>query len=558
MNSYDAVVVGSGAAGACAAYEMVIKGMKVLMLEKGKDRKTTDFHESGVFGLPFTSRGRGDELKFVRDHYIMPKRHLEVRELDYYDHEGKKTKQGHTTYGWMSQLVGGGTVHYGGSSFRYDPIDFELDCQKEIAASLEDRLNVSNERRVDLQPWPIDYKDFQQWYARAEKEIGIAGAPDSGLPPLPLNAAGVQIKHALDNSSLATLSVAPMAINSASHDGRDSCHMSGLCQDYGCRFEAKSDMRVTLIRRALNTGNLTIQPETFARKIFHNNGRVTNVEVVIGDPDNEAKIEQIEAPILVIACEAMETNRIMLASSLGNPNVVGKYIMFHMTGGARSIATTKTNTWTLPPHTAFIDSFYNDFEHEGNSPFLKTGILLVSSNGGPLQAASRLWGEPARVFLNQIYPYKMDLSYIGDCMPVRTNRIELNGHDNRYGSRGTKITYQPHVFDYNASIYIAKKAKEVLTLAGGLTEDTVKDESLKRFLSKTPTAHRLFHGCGGCRMGLDPDTSVVNSDCKVHGIENLYLADASVFPTSGGRNPTLTIQANAMRIGSLIADRFGS
>lgn len=557
MSNYDAVVIGSGAAGACAAYEMTLKGMKVLMLEKGKDRNQLDFLESGVFGLPFTSRGRGDELKFIRESYIMPKRHLEVRELDYFNHEGSRIKQGRTTYGWMSQLVGGGTVHYGGSSFRYDQIDFEMNSKREIAKSLEDRFNISVNRRMELHSWPIDYHDFQKWYSRAEKEIGIAGAPDSGLPPLPINQAGAKIKQALDTSSLASLEVAPMAINSGNHDGRDSCHMSGLCQDYGCRFESKSDMRVTLIRRALNTRNLTIKTDTFARKLIHNNGRVTHVEVVVGNPDSDAKVEKIESSILVVSCEAMETNRLMLASSLGNPEVVGKYIMFHMTGGARSVSKTRTNTWTLPPHTSFINSFYNDFDHE-KSPFLKTGILLVSSNGGPLQAASRVWGEEAKTYLNKVYPYKMDLSYIGDCMPIKANRIELNGRDNRYGCSGTRITYQPHLFDYNASIYIAKKAKEILELAGGETEDTVEDKALKRFLGKEPTAHRLFHGCGGCRMGIDPATSVVDSDCRVHGIDNLYLADASVFPTGGGRNPTLTIQANAMRVGSLIAEKFGA
>ena len=552
METYDAVVIGSGAAGACSAYEMANKGMKVLMLEKGPNRKTMDFHEGGVFGNPFTSRGRGDELKFIREHYIMPNRKKEVRELDYRDHTGKQRKSGRTSYGWMSQLVGGGTIHYGGASFRYDRIDFEMEKLSEIARELEIKNNISQEHRMELRSWPIEFNELIKWYTKAEKDIGIAGAPESGLPPLPWNKAGILIRRGLAMSNFANIDNTPMAINSAKHDGRDNCHMSGLCQDYGCRFDAKSDMRVTLIKRALATGNLTIKAETFVRKLLYSQGKVTHVETVVGNPDEDAKVEIISCPILVIGCEAMETNRLMLASGLGNPDVVGKYIMFHMTGGARSIAPEKTNTWTIPPHTSYINTFYNDHDHESNAPFLKTGVLLVSSNGGPLQA-SNYWGEKGRLYLNKVYPYKMDLSYIGDCMPVHSNKIELKGHDNRYGCPGTKITYRPHQFDHNAAVYMAEKAKKVLSLAGGLTEDTVHDDRLRPFLDKSPTAHRLFHGCGGCRMGEDPKTSVVDRNCKVHGIDNLYITDASVFPTSGGRNPTLTIQAIAMKAGNHIA-----
>ncbi len=554
-NNYDVIVIGSGAAGACAAFEMTAKGMKVLMLEKGSDRKLDDFMEGGVYGNSFTSRGRGDELKYVKEHYLMPQRGKETRELEYFDVTGGDPKKsGHTNYGWMSQLVGGGTVHYGGSSFRFDKTDFEMTQFSNIAIELEKKHNVPKERKISLTDWPVEHDVMSEWYARAEKEIGIAGASDSGLPPLPLNGAGRQIQEALINSpNTANLITAPMAINSGSHHGRDSCHFSGLCQDYACRFEAKSDMRVTLIRRALATGNLTIQADTFVRKIDYVGRTATKLEAVVGNPDGAHEIQIIDTPILVIGCEAMETNRLMLSSEIGNNEVVGKYIMFHMTGGARSIAPNKTNTWSLPPHTAFIDSFYNDYSHS-DFPFLKTGILLVSSNGGPLQAASRVWGESGRRYLNEVYPYKMDLSYIGDCMPIMSNRIELKGNDARYGCSGTKITYQPHIFDHNAAIHIASKAKEILSLAGGITEDNTNDPFLKGVLGKQPTAHRMFHGCGGCRMGENPDTSVVDQNCKVHGMDNIYITDSSIFPTSGGRNPTLTIQANAMRVGNYIAE----
>jgi choline dehydrogenase-like flavoprotein len=106
----------------------------------------------------------------------------------------------------------------------------------------------------------------------------------------------------------------------------------------------------------------------------------------------------------------------------------------------------------------------------------------------------------------------------------------------------------------NASKYAAAKAKEMLTIAGGATEDNAPDY-LKPFLRKKPTARQLYHCTGGARMGEDARESVVTPDCEVHGISNLFVVDGSVFPTGSGLNPTLTIQANALRIGELIAKR---
>lgn len=97
------------------------------------------------------------------------------------------------------------------------------------------------------------------------------------------------------------------------------------------------------------------------------------------------------------------------------------------------------------------------------------------------------------------------------------------------------------------------KAIEILKLAGGVTQDAAPD-NLKKFLSKGVTAKRVFHCCGGCRMGDDAKTSVVNRDCRLHDVENVFLADGSIFPTGSGVNPTLTIQANAFRVGARIVE----
>lgn len=556
--NYDAIVIGSGAGGTCAAFEMTQAGMKVLMLEKGPARELADFQPGGVFAPGFVSAGRGDELKFIQSEYLMPELRKEIRYITYSDPESAAVQQSTPTRdGWMSQLVGGGTVHYGGASFRFEDSDFLMrSTYGDQCAEIEPQLE--QEYRADLHDWPLSPEEMGFWYERAEALIGIAGAPGGGLPPLPYSKAGQMLDNALRAANhRIQLIPTPMAINSRAHMDRVPCQNSGLCQDFACRFEAKSDMRVTLLRKALQTGNLTIQPKTFVRKIEAVNGQVSGIECVIGRADGAHEVMHLPATCVVVACESIESNRLLMASNLGNEEMLGRYLMFHMTGGARAIAPQKTTTWDTAPHTAYSMGIYKDFDHTPQTPFLKTGILMVSSNGGPLADVirKRYWGENARLYFNHIYPYRLDLSYIGDCMPTRYNRVTLRrDQQDRFGMPATEIFYRPHPFDIHASNHAAKKAKEILRLAGGVTEDEASPD-LKDFLKKKATARQMYHCTGGARMGEDPGSSVVSPECEVHGVGNLFVVDGSVFPTGSGLNPTLTIQANALRVGELIAKR---
>ena len=561
-NVYDAVVVGTGAGGACAAYQLVNAGLRVLCVEKGPWIELDQIIEGGAFDSPMhpSSRGRGDELKYFRERFLQSNVKLEKRWLAYANPDQERQEGRPTKRGWMSQMVGGGTVHYGGASFRMDKADFEMKSRYgQLVDELEKKYypDIDNFERAEIFDWPILSDEFSGWYDLAEKLVGIAGAPGSGLSPLRFSKAESKIKQALENvSSPIHVKPTPMAINSQNHMGRQPCHHSGLCQDYACRFEAKSDMRVTLLREAMKTGLLTIQPNSFVTRVNSNGSKTDSLTCIVGDPESsDAKVVELKADIFVVACEAMESCRLLLNSGIGN-DFVGTNIMFHVTGGARSLSDEPTRSWENAPHTAYIDHFYLDRE-EKNNPFIKTGIFLVSSLGGPLQANWRRWGEPARRYLNDIYPYKMDLSYIGEALPKRNNKISLQMQDlDRYGMPGTLINYQPHPFDINAGNYASKKAKEILKLSGGTTIDDAPTE-LQKELEKKVSSDRLFHGSGGCRFGDDPATSVLDRDCKVHGMDNLYVTDGSFMPTGSGVNPTLTIQANALRVGQEIVSRFG-
>lgn len=561
MNAtYDAIVIGTGAGGATVIHKLVTAGLKVLALEKGPRRELKDIIEGGTFGGAFSSVGRGDEIKYVRSKFLQQNVKLEKRWILYSD-PGKPEPAAPepTSDGWMSQMVGGGTVHYGGASFRPDPVDYKMRSVfgDQALAGLDER------NQADLVDWVVGEADFERWFCEAEEVIGIAAAPGSGLPPLRMNKAERHVQAVLEKAAdFAQIVPTPMAINSSLHGGRNACRHSGLCQDYACRFEAKSDMRVTLLRDAEATGLLTIQPETMVRRLEHTGGKVTGAECVVGDPLRQ-RIEIYSAPIFVVACEVIESIRLLMASGLGNADVLGTRLMFHVTGGARSVSPIPTTTWDNAPHTAYIRSYYNK-QGQTPGPFIKAGILLFSSTPGPLAALQgqvdkrHVWGARARRFLNEVYPFKMDLSYIGEGMPTAYNRVELMpGTGDRFGMPATKIVYRPHPYDINAGLYMADECKRILRLAGATTEDDA-DAELKPFLKKETTARRLFHTAGGARFGDDPKTSVLNPYCRVHDSANLYVTDASFMPTGLAANPTLTIQANGLRVGDHIASTWGA
>jgi choline dehydrogenase-like flavoprotein len=558
-SSYDVIVIGTGAGGACAAYEMAKRGMNVLALEKGPRRELEELGPGGSYGPAFTDHGRGDELKYISGDYIMPHYKSEPRFLSYAEPGQPQPEPQPTTMGWMSQLVGGGTVHYGGASFRMQKEDFALRTryQKQLE---ELEGNLPPELRANLQDWPLEYGKFESWYAYAEKLIGIAASPSGDLPPIPHNrAAGIIASALKGHPELGKINDTPMAINSGKHGGRKKCVNSGLCQEFACRYEAKSDMRVTVLREAEKTGRLTIQPLTFVRKLNYSGRTLTSIECVTRKPDGTHEVRTITAKKVVVAGEAIETNRLLVASGIGDPSLVGRYFMLHMTGGSRSLAPEPTTTWDTAPHGAYIPTYYHAAS-SGPEPFLKAGIVLVSSNGGPLAETKyttvngrRLWGNTAATYFEKVYPFKMDLSYIGECLATLHNRVGVRS-DKRdiYGMPVAEVIYKLHPFDWNSAEFVRKACKKILMHAGGKTEDDA-DDALKPFLRKASTAKKLYHASGGCRMGEDPKTSVVSPDCRVHGLDNLYLTDASVFPSCSGANFTLTIQANALRVGALIA-----
>jgi choline dehydrogenase-like flavoprotein len=287
----DVVVVGSGAGGAPVAYELVNAGFKVVVLEKGRRYRDEDFDH--------------DEIRMVRRSFFVPT----VSDDPHTMRTGGDPKATRTTAGWISCVVGGGTVHMAGYFHRLHPVDFRL-------ASALGGVKWST-----VTDWPITYADLEPFYARAEREVGVSGvwrahpyeeprSSDYPLPPLTEHGFARQIDLACAKLGYHPFPT-PRAIVSRPYGGRLPCMFCALCASYGCEIGAKSSTLASLIPAAEATGRCDVRPQSMATEIpVDREGRATGV--VYRTKAGESAFQA--ARCVVVACSAIESARLLLLS----------------------------------------------------------------------------------------------------------------------------------------------------------------------------------------------------------------------------------------------------
>ncbi len=535
----DVCVIGTGAAGGVWIDACTRAGLEVVALERGPNLGPADFVRHDEWSN--THRGEGfapdwrDTLRETSD---------EVARL------GRSSM--------LAQCVGGGTAHWGGQSWRYREDDFRLRSKEGAVAG------------ANLADWPITYAELEPWYERAEQRLGLAGRAGSNPfeaarrrgypnPAHPPRRATLAIERGAKALALHPFPT-PLAINSQPYGGRGTCLNGGQCSNFGCPTQAKASTLSIQIPAAQATGRLELQTGTRAVELVVGaDGRVRAVRTISAD----GREGEVRARHFVLAAGSIASPHLLLLSrsarfpeGLANGSgLVGRNLMFHIFSYVGFELPDDSMGAFGPAGMVSIDDFHASDPKRG---FIRGAVVSEAAEPGPLWAAYKApdylgrrtgaWGKPLKDYLRR-YPRLAALISIGEDLARYDNRIDLDpDHVDGQGLPLPRITHQAHPNDLALARAFEQTMAEIALSAGAQ-----KVFSFDFTNAKGGTGHLL----GSCRMGSDPEKSVVDRDGRSHDVPNLYVPDGSCFPSAGGYNPTLTIFANAERMAARFVERLG-
>ncbi|HID44368.1 MAG TPA: GMC family oxidoreductase [Chromatiaceae bacterium] len=557
-HDYDVIVIGSGAGGSPVALTLARAGHSVLVLERGPWYGTDDFCK--------------DELACcLRDAY-KPDRREEPHIIELEDDDGgwksQSTEQGRWNL-WNGNCVGGASNFRSGYFHRLKPVDFRL---------LSEFGPIEG---ANLADWPINYSDLEPYYTRVEREVGVSGkvhqhphaeprsTREFPYPPLQEHAVAGMLDEAGKKLGFHPFPT-PRAILSRPEKGRNSCaYNGGYCGSTGCSTGAKGSARVALLEKAVATGHCEVRPHSLVKRIITNaGGKIAGVEYF----DQSGKLRQVDAGIYVVACQAIETAKLLLRSTgpkfpqgLANSSgLVGKNLLF-AGGGAGSgnlpyAKFDKDKAQELAQTGFFVNRALQDWyviDDKAFGPRQKGGTIdFVHVHPSPALRASRhldgdrglVWGKPLKRNLEHLFRDAVPLKVEAFCdwLPIDDSFVALDqSKKDKWGMPLARVRAGFHVQNLKVGWYLAAKGAEMLKAIGA--EDVIS------FASGAPPTNLL---AGTCRFGTDPTRSVLDKNCRAHDVDNLYVTDGSFMPTGGSVPYTWTIYANAFRVADHLLQRL--
>ena len=547
LTTFDVLVVGSGAGGGAAAYILTKAGLKVLVLEAGANwyQNLGDANNQPV---PAYSN---DELKLNDRGMFDPPTEFQPRTYRHSPADGDRIAALTGDVNPLPQTVGGASIHADLKMPRIMEQDFMMGTLQ--AGAMFPGTNFAD--------WPINYQTLEPFYTYAENTIGVQGTAGANKfeaarsAPFPMPP-GVPMYCAEKLSKAATaLGYAPFpyptAVNSQDYDGRPACVDCGLCSGYGCPSNAKASSAVTTLRKALLTGNCLLLPQTRVTKLLVNGAgnSITGVNA-IGPTGNAVSYT---ATRYVLATTPIEDARLLWMSGNGAPignssGYVGRNLMFHFQTICLGVFNERIHAYRGRAVTHGIA----DFRGVPNSTTNPLGgiIELSGFTDGALTNAEDYVealttlpvpfdGNRLKALIRQS-PFgdrTAAMTMQAEDAPQLTNVVDLNpAYKDIDGLPVPRITYMNSNFELSARNFYMPKMQAIMTGAGApwVFFKSPDDPSV--------SAHIL----GTLRFGTDPTSSVCNQAGQFHDIGNLFAADGSLFPTSTGFNPTMTIIALSM------------
>ena len=547
QNSYDAIVIGSGISGGWAAKELCEKGLKTLVLERGRNiEHNKDYPTANKHPWEFTHRGQMTNA-FLKENLLISKAagfnestaHFFIQDKDHPYIQEKP-------FDWIrGYQVGGKSLTWGRACQRWSPFEFTAPA----------RYGYGME-------WPIGYQDIAPWYSHVEQFIGVCGHKDGieampdgeFLPPFDLNCVESHIQQSIKKNYIGRHLVqgrwAQLTQPSEIHlqQGRGTCQARNLCMR-GCPFGGYFSSVSSTLPWAKNTGNLTIRPHSVVHSIIYDEekGKATGVRVI--DAHTQEAIDYF-ARIIFVNASALNSNLILLNSiskrfpnGLGNDSgLLGKYVAFHnyrASIGATIDGFADQYYYGRNPTEPIIANYRNLQQQEtdymgGFTTFMGAYRSAVDETTLPETIGSRFKEALSEPGGWQVYMYMQ-----GETIPKASNHVRLS--PDKKDQWGIPLLITSVDYDDNDE----KMVKDFLEQSSEMLEKAGCKNISQRDNKQPPGLD--IHEMGGVRMGHDPKTSLLNKWNQLHAFKNVFVTDGACMTSTGNQSPSILYMALTAR-----------
>jgi choline dehydrogenase-like flavoprotein len=516
-DTYDLIIIGSGAGGGTLARHLAPSGKRILLLERGD-------------WLPREPQNWAAADVFVGNRYVSPD--------TWYDADGKPFQP------QVHYCVGGATKLYGAALYRFRKEDF---------GELRHHGGVSP-------AWPITYEQMEPYYSKAEQLYQVHGArgEDPTEPPASAPYSFPAVSHEPRIQQLAedfaAIGLHPFhapcgVMLDEGNMPYSACIRCSTCDGFPCLVHAKSDAEVLGVRPALEHPNVTLLTNARALALGTNPDGTAVTEVVV---ERDGSREMFAADIVVVSCGAANTAKLLLASAsdkhpggLANgSDQVGRNYMFHNSQAVLAIS--KEPNPTVFQKTLGINDYYFAGEEW---EFPMGNIQMVGKSVAEMYRGEKptLTKLAPTFSLNEVAEHAIDFWLSTEDLPQPENRVSLDERGElRLSYKSTNDGARDRLFE------------QLRSLLGHLGMHEHHLIPRWAYLENQIPVAGVAHQAGTCRFGSDPASSVLNTDCRAHELDNLYVVDTSFFPSISAVNPALTAMANAVRVGDHLLERMGT
>jgi choline dehydrogenase-like flavoprotein len=552
--TYDAIVVGSGATGGWAAKRLSEAGLEVALLEAGRNISPREFTEhKPVFELKYRDMAGSGEWRKTRPVQTQCYACTEYN----YDWFVDDLKNPYSTpadkpFTWQRlRIVGGRTLCWGRQSYRLSDLD--------LKAASHDGYG---------QDWPISYSELSPFYDMVEEYVGISGAAEGNpalpdghfLPPMNMTCGEVHFRNVVAKQFGRTVTIGRTAILTQAHNGREQCHYCGQCER-GCTSYSYFSSPFTTVKDALKTGKCTLLTNAVVAHV--NMDPSTNRAMGVTFVDGTTReTKTIKAKAVILCAQALESTRILLNSStnnhsegLGNSSgLLGRGLMDHSTGAGASGELPQfkdaPDPYSAPTRAngIYVIRYRNTTKGSQQQNFIR-GYGYQGSAEADFNIGADGFGAAYKQAVKQGV-YRISLGAFGESLARNDNFIAIDPNlKDAWGIPALHISMTHGDNEKALHEDAAETAAEMLEAAGA------KNIAIKSTLGEPGMA---IHELGTARMGNDPKTSVTDSYCQLHDVENVFAMDGACFVSSGCQNPTLTMMAITVRACDQLIKRFGS